>query len=162
MIEELLKSAVGRAVYLLGISMLPIVELRGGIPIGLYYDMPWQEVYLLCVIGNMIPVPFIILFIRRIFAFLKRFQKLAPWILRLEQKTMHKAEKVVKYEALGLMLFVAIPLPGTGAWTGALIAALLNLRMKIALPAIFLGVLIAGVLVMLASMGVFGVVEVLV
>jgi len=136
--------------------MLPIVELRGGIPVGLYHDMPWPEVYLICVIGNMLPVPLVILFVRRIFAFFKRFSLTRSLFEKWETKIRQKSGKVVKYEVLGLILFVAVPLPGTGAWTGAMIAGFLDLRMQTALPAIFAGVMIAGALVTLASFGVVG------
>lgn len=137
------------------VSMIPVVELRGGIPIGynsLGLDLPW--VILAAILGNMLPIPFIILFIRKIFAFLrKRSAWLEKLVSRLERKSMAKASTIIKYEILGLILFVAIPLPGTGAWTGALIAALLNLRIKTALPTIFLGVMIAAILVSTLSFG---------
>ena len=137
--------------------MIPIVELRGAIPIGiLALDMPPLLTAVISVIGNFLPVPFILLFIRRILQWMKgtkRLSKIANWI---EEHAHKKSDKVQKSASLGLLLFVAIPLPGTGAWTGSLIAALLNMRMKYALPTIFLGVIIAGVIVTLISTGVLG------
>jgi len=104
-------------------------------------------------VGNMLPVPFILLFIRRILSWMhttRHFHKIAEW---LEKKAHSKSDRVVQYAVLGLVLFVGIPLPGTGAWTGALIAALLNMRMKYALPAIFAGVCLAGAIMCCAGYG---------
>lgn len=145
------------AIYLrvLLISMLPVVELRGAIPVALGYGLPPLTAYALCVLGNMLPVPLILLFIRPLFKHLKRLRQLQSFIKRLEEKAFKKSEIVLKYSFWGLAIFVAIPLPGTGAWTGALIAALLDMRFKRAVPAIFLGVLLAGLLVTLISSGVW-------
>ena len=144
-LEGFFATQLGQALYLIGISMLPIIELRGGIPVGALNGIPWVETYLLCVIGNMLPVPFIILFVRRVFDWMKKKSaRLGRLAERFETKFRTKAANVVKYEMLGLLLFVAIPLPGTGAWTGAGIAAFLNMRLKHALPVIFGGELIAG------------------
>ena len=116
--------------------------------------LPAWQVFLAAVVGNMLPVPFIVLFIRRIFAFLrKHWKKLNGLIDRIEARAMKKSDKVRQFEILGLMLFVAIPLPGTGAWTGSLIAALLDIRLKRSIPTIFLGVLIAGAIVTAISYG---------
>lgn len=139
------------------ISMLPIVELRGAIPAGALLDLPLWSNYLVSVVGNLLPVPFILLFIRHILAWMKttkHFSKIALW---LEEKAEKNVAKVMKYATFGLFLFVAIPLPGTGAWTGSLVAALLNMRMKYALPSILLGVLAAGVIMSLASYGIVGI-----
>ena len=148
LVEILKQSAWGEALITFAVSMVPVIELRGAIPIGVGLGLsPWVAM-LVSVIGNMVPVPFIILFIRRIFAWMRRhFPKLDGLVTRLENKAHLKGETVKKYKYLGLCIFVAIPLPGTGAWTGALIAALLDMRLKRALPAIFLGVLIAGCLI---------------
>jgi len=135
------------------VSLLPIVELRGAVPLGVFLGLdPWT-LFGLAVLGNMLPVPFIILLARPVVNFFLRTKLLRPLGNWLEQKVKKNREKVVKYEIWGLFLFVAIPLPGTGAWSGALIAALLDIRMKYALPAIVLGVLIAGVLMTLGSYG---------
>ena len=135
--------------------MIPVVELRGAIPAGTAAGLdPWAA-FLIALVGNMIPVPFIILFIRRIFTFLRtKSVKLDSLITRIEERAMKKADTVHKYEKLGLVLLVAIPLPGTGAWTGALVAALLEMRLKDAVPLIALGVFIAGLIVMGLTYGV--------
>ena len=141
------------------ISMLPIIELRGGIPTGAVLGLPLWSNYLVSIIGNFLPVPFILLFIRKILAWMKTTKRLAKIALWLEEKAQKKSDQVMRYASLGLFLFVAIPLPGTGAWTGALIASLLDMRMKYALPAIFLGVLAAGAIMSLASYGIVGIFE---
>jgi len=136
------------------VSMVPMIELRASIPMGCGMGLPAWQVYIAAVLGNMIPVPFIVLFIRRIFEFLrKHWKKLNGLIDRIEARAMKKSDKVRQFEILGLMLFVAIPLPGTGAWTGGLIAALLDIRLKRSIPTIFMGVLIAGAIVTAVSYG---------
>lgn len=135
------------------ISMLPIVELRGAIPIGVGLDLNWLLTYIVCVCGNMVLVPFIILFIRPIVEFLMRTKKLRPLGEKIRNRVMSKSSKVTKYKMMGLFIFVAIPLPGTGAWTGAMLAGLMDMRLKDALPMILLGVLVAGVLMMGISYG---------
>lgn len=137
------------------ISMVPVVELRGAIPIAVAQGMdPWLAM-VISVIGNMVPVPFIIVFIRSIFKWLRtRSAGLDRWVTKMENKASLKAEKVQKYEKFGLFIFVAIPLPGTGAWTGALIAAMLDMRLKSAVPMILLGVITAGLIVTLLTVGV--------
>lgn len=138
------------------VSMLPIVELRGAIPVGAAFGLPIWQAALISIIGNCLPVPFIIAFIRVIMDWLRtKSSKMEHFVLWLEKKgTGPNAEKIRKAEFWGLMMFVAIPLPGTGAWTGALIAAMLDIRMRRALPAIIVGVLIAAVIVSLATAGV--------
>lgn len=142
--------------YVLLISMVPIIELRGAIPVGAVLGLPFWSNYLMAVIGNCLPVPVILLTIRHILAWMKTTKRLAGIALWLEKKGARGSEKIMRYTSLGLLLFVAIPLPGTGAWTGALAAALLNMRMKYALPSIVAGVVIAGVIMTLASYGVVG------
>lgn len=133
------------------ISMVPVIELRGAIPYGVAAGLePWL-VAPLAIIGNLIPVPFILLFIRKIFQWMKKYEKLGKIAYKLEERAANKNGKVKKSEFIGLLLFVAIPLPGTGAWTGALIAALMDMRMKRALPTIALGVLLAGIAVSLVA-----------
>ena len=135
--------------------MVPVIELRGAIPIAAAQGMnPW-EAMLISVIGNMVPVPFIIVFIRSIFKWLRtKSERLDAMVTRLENKASLKAEKVQKYEKFGLFIFVGIPLPGTGAWTGALIAAMLDMRLKDSVPMIFLGVVAAGFIVTMITLGV--------
>jgi len=130
----------------LGVSILPIVELRGAIPYGYFLDLPWEVVFPVSVIGNFLPVPFILLFIRKVLEFMKKIKYLDKMALWIEKKAHQKSADVLKYVTFGLLIFVAIPLPGTGAWTGALIAALFDIRMKKALPSIFCGVIIAGII----------------
>ena len=141
--------------WTLVLAMAPVSELRGAIPYGLAHDIPLGLLLPLCVAANLLPVPLIVLFLRKILAWMQRLggkpKALAEWLIaRGYKKTM----MVKKYETLGLFLLVAIPLPGTGAWTGALGAALMGLRMKFALPAIAGGVAAAGVLVTLVCRGV--------
>ena len=138
----------------LGMAMVPVIELRGAIPFGLAQGLrPW-DAYLLSVLGNMIPIPFIILLLRRIFDVLSRIPRVGGLVESLERKAHLKGRIIGKYRIFGLILLVAIPLPGTGAWTGALVAAILEIRLQNALPAIFVGVLIAGGIVLGASCGV--------
>ena len=139
----------------LGMAALPVVELRGAVPYGVAMDLPLLSVLTVSVIGNMLPVPFIMLFIRQIFAWMKtKSRRLRACAEKLEARAQAKGDILVKYEMLGLFILVAIPLPGTGAWTGSLVAALFDLRMKNALPAIFLGVIAAGLIMSVVSYGV--------
>ena len=135
-------------------AMVPVLELRAAIPLGISLGLPPLTAFLLALAGNLVPVPFIILLIRRIFQWLKGLPWLRDRIGRLEEKAHVKGDLVRKYKTLGLCLLVAIPLPGTGAWTGALVAAMLDIRLRNALPAIVLGVVIAGCVVLAASCGV--------
>ena len=136
-------------------SMVPVVELRGGIPFGVTAGLPVWAAYLAAVIGNLLPVPFIIVYIRRIFQWMRRRRpRFGGMIDKLEAKAHLKGQKVTKYKYLGLAIFVAIPLPGTGAWTGALAAAFLDMPLRRALPSIFIGVLIAGAAVSALTFGV--------
>lgn len=148
---------VGEELSMFIISLIPFIELRGGILWGHALDIAPLEVFIICVIANCIPIPFVILLARPIFAWLKRFRLFAKIISKIEDTIEKKADKVKasRYEMLGLFLFVAVPLPGTGAYTGSLIAALLKMRLKHAVPAIVLGVLSAGLIMTLASMGLF-------
>ena len=140
-----------KALITFAISMVPVIELRGAIPYGIAAGLdPWLA-FILSALGNMLPVPFILLFIRKIFAWMKRYEKLGKIVTKLENRAASKSETVKKYELVGLCVLVAIPLPGTGAWTGALVAALMEMRMKRALPAIFVGVVIAGIIVTLVT-----------
>ncbi len=137
------------------VSMVPVVELRGGIPFGVAAGLPVWAAYLAAVIGNLIPVPFIIVYIRRIFQWMRRRMPRFNGVLdKLEKKAHLKGETVNKYKYLGLAIFVAIPLPGTGAWTGALAAAFLDMRLRNAMPAVIAGVLVAGVAVSILTYGV--------
>ena len=137
------------------VSMLPVVELRGGIPFGVTAGLPVWAAFIAAVIGNLIPVPFIIVYIRRIFQWMrKRMPKLNRLVDRLERKAHLKGRRVNKYKYLGLMILVAIPLPGTGAWTGALAAAFLDMPLRRALPSIIAGVVIAGIIISVLTTGI--------
>ena len=138
----------GRIITTFIVSMLPILELRAAIPIGVGLGLSHIASMAVSCVGNMVPVPFIILFARRVIEWMKRKSpRLGAFAARLEERAWSKRDVIKKWQILGLVILVAIPLPGTGAWTGSLVAALFNIRMKSAFPAILLGVLIAGVLV---------------
>lgn len=137
------------------ISMVPVVELRGAIPVAVGLGIDPAVAYAVCVIGNILPVPFIILFVRPVFKLLKRLPALHRYIRLLEERAYKRSASMSKYSFWGLAIFVGIPLPGTGAWTGALIAALLGMRFRYAMFAILGGVMAAGALVTLITTGVF-------
>ncbi|MBR6558913.1 MAG: small multi-drug export protein [Clostridia bacterium] len=138
--------------------MLPIIELRGAIPVGVAMELSMWINYLVCIVGNLIPVPFILILIRKILHYMHTckvplFRKVSDFIIRKAEKNK---DKITKYATLGLFIFVALPLPGTGAWTGALVAAMLEMKFKNALISIILGVLTAGVVVTAISYGFLG------
>ena len=137
------------------ISMLPILELRGGILAAGMLNVDMVRAFFICLVGTLAPIPVILLFIRQIFDWLKntRFLKL---VRRLEEKAKKKSKSVEKYKTFGLLIFVAIPLPGTGAWTGAMIAALLGMRFKNAMISIAAGTLIADIIMCIISYGLLG------
>lgn len=128
------------------VSMVPILELRGGLILSSVLGVEMWKAIGLCIVGNIIPVPFILLFITPIFRWLKQTKKLKPMVEKLENRAMSKKDQIEKYEFWGLALFVGIPLPGTGAWTGSLIAALLDIKFKKAFPAVILGIIMATVI----------------
>lgn len=128
------------------ISMCPILELRGGLVAAALFGIEMWKAIAICVIGNIIPVPFILLLITRIFDWMKQTKAFRPMVEKLEKKAMSKKDQIEKYEFWGLMLFVGIPLPGTGAWTGSLIAALLGMQFKKAFPAVIFGILMATII----------------
>ncbi|MBR5313333.1 MAG: small multi-drug export protein [Clostridia bacterium] len=142
--------------------MVPVIELRGAVPVGAALELPWYEAYIAAVLGNLLPVPFILLFIRHIHAWLERCRYFLRVVDFINEKVRKHTNKVLQYTRWGLLIFVAIPLPGTGAWTGALIAAFLDMRLRTALLAIVGGVLIAGGIMTAASYGVAGIFEYLV
>ncbi len=151
-------TVLGKFILTFLISMVPIVELRVGLPTGIAMGLPYPLALAAALCGNMLPVPFIIVYIQRVFAWLRgRDARLDGFISRMERKASGKGEVVQRVGPWGLLLFVAIPLPGTGAWTGALIAALLNLRVKQATPAILVGVCIAAAIM---SAGTYAVIHV--
>lgn len=145
---------VGNLLMTMVVSMVPVIELRGAIPIGVAAGLSVWEALIASIIGNMIPVPIIILFVRKVFAWMRvKSPRLDGLVGRFERKAARQSEVVKKYEWLGLVILVAIPLPGTGAWTGALVAAMLDMRLKRAFPAILIGVVIAGFIVSYITYG---------
>ena len=155
MIAWLIESVAGIFLTTFLISMVPVIELRGGLPYGITLGLPYPLALTAAVLGNMLPVPFIIVYIQRIFAWLRRiWAKFDGMVSSLERRADRKGDKVRRYGLLGLVILVAIPLPGTGAWTGALVAALLKMKLKDAVPAIFLGVLIAAAIMTAITFGV--------
>lgn len=149
-----LSTTIGKIIATFFISMVPVIELRGAIPIGVGYGLPYWAAVVISIIGNLVPVPFIILFIRKIFELMRKFsKKLDSVVTKLEKRAESKSEVVQKYAFWGLFVLVAIPLPGTGAWTGALVAAMLDMRMKRAFPSIALGVLGAAAIVTFVTFG---------
>lgn len=128
-------------------ATVPVIELRGALPFGMALGLPVWAAYLAAVLGNLFPVPFILLLLRRTFAWLRRFPRLGKWVAALERRAHLKGRTVRKYRLAGLVLLVAVPLPGTGAWTGSLVAAAMDMRLSKAVPAITGGVLAAGVII---------------
>lgn len=139
------------------ISMIPILELRGGLIVAKLLGINLLKAIPLCIIGNIIPIPFILLFIRQIFKWLKKVPGISKLIMKIEERAMGKSDKIKQYEFWGLVLFVGIPLPGTGAWTGSLIAALLEVDIKKAVLAELLGIAIATIIMSFVSYGLLGV-----
>ena len=139
---------VKQAILTLLISMVPVIELRGAIPFGVAAGLSVPMAFVLSVIGNLLPIPILVVFTRKVFEWLRtKSQKLDNLVRRLEAKAEKNKEVVLRYEFWGLMILVAIPLPGTGAWTGALVAAMMDMRLKRAMPAIIMGVIVAGIIV---------------
>ena len=147
---------VSREVVIFIISMVPILELRGGLLVASLLDVSIVRAIPICIIGNIIPIPFILLFIKQIFKWLKKIKFFKRFIEKLEARAMSKSDSIKKYEFWGLVLFVGIPLPGTGAWTGSLIAALLDIDFKKAILAELLGIAIATVIMSIVSYGLLG------
>lgn len=140
--------------YLFAISMLPIVELRGGVPVGVGMGFPFWQVYLVCVLGNLLPVPFLLLFGRRLLVWLADWPYVGNFFRRVIEKADKAARGFGRYEFFGLWAFVAIPFPGTGAWTGSVAATFLRMPFPRALLAITLGVLTSGLIMGVASYGI--------
>ena len=151
--EELLSLGFSKELVVLFIAALPIFELRGAIPVAInMFGFPWHYALLLAIIGNLLPVPFLLLFLNSISRLLSKigfFEKMLHWLF---ERTRQRGRIIEKYERIGLMLFVAIPLPVTGAWTGSLAAVLFGIRFKYAFLSIFAGILIAGSIVTCLSL----------
>ena len=159
---DALSGSFGKEAIVFIISMIPILELRGALLVaGPILGVPVAKAIPLCVIGNIIPVPFILLLITPIFNWLKGTKTFKPMVTRLENKAMSTSDQIEKYEFWGLVLFVGIPLPGTGAWTGSLIAALLGIKFKKAFPAVVIGICMATIIMWFISYVLLGGVQVL-
>lgn len=151
-----LRKYVSKEIVVFIISMIPILELRGGLIVSSLLQVPITTAIPLCIIGNIIPIPFILLFIKQVFKWMKKIKIFRGLIDKLENRAMSKSDNIKKYEFWGLVLFVGIPLPGTGAWTGSLIAALLDVDFKKAVLAELLGIAIATIIMSLLSYGLLG------
>ena len=144
----------GKELIVFIISLMPILELRGGLIAAALLNLNIVRAFIVCFIGNIIPIPFILWLITPIFNYLKKTKLFKGMVNKLENKAMSKKDKIERLEYIGLMLFVGIPLPGTGAWTGCLIAALLNMNKKKAMLYAILGVIMAGIIMMIFSYGI--------
>ena len=133
------------------ISMVPILELRGGMIAAALFGLPWLRALIFCILGNMLPMPFVLLLITKIFDLLKKTKAFRPMVEKLEKRAIGKKDKIEKYEFWGLVLFVGIPLPGTGGWAGSLVAAMLGVKFRKAFPAVILGILLAATIMSLVS-----------
>ena len=138
------------------ISMIPILELRGGLLAASLLKLSAAKALPICIVGNIIPIPFILLFIRQIFKWMKKTKLFRGLIIKMENRAMGKSDQIKRYEFLGLLLFVGIPLPGTGAWTGALIASLLEVDIKKSSIAILCGLFMASAIMYIVSYGIVG------
>jgi len=139
------------------ISMIPILELRGGLLVAKMIGVPLLTAIPICIVGNIIPIPFILLFIKQIFKWLKKVPFFERFIVKLENRAMGKSDSIKRYEFWGLALFVGIPLPGTGAWTGSLIAALLDIDFKKAIVSELVGIAMATIIMSIVSYGLLGI-----
>ncbi|HBN55305.1 MAG TPA: small multi-drug export protein [Lachnospiraceae bacterium] len=153
---EALNGKVSKEAIVFIISMIPILELRGGLVAASLMNIDIVRAIWYCVIGNIIPVPFILLLITPIFNWLKQTELFRPMVEKLEKRALGKSDQIEKYQFWGLVLFVGIPLPGTGAWTGSLVASLLGIKFKKAFPAVLLGIVMATVIMSIASYGLLG------
>ncbi len=147
---------VPKEVFVFFVSMLPLIELRGGLLCASLLGIPLIQANIICIVGNIIPIPFILLFIKKIFAFMKKHNILVGFVEYLERRAEKKSSGVEKGEFIFLLGFVGIPLPGTGAWMGSLIAALLEFDIKRACEAILIGLLVATFLMDIISYGLLG------
>ena len=153
----MLSTTLGKFIMTFLISTLPVGELRFGLPYGILAGLSLPVAMLAAILGNMLPVPFIIVFIEQVFIWLRRhLPKLDSFITNMEKKAEAKQDLVDRYGALGLILIVAVPLPGTGAWTGSLVAALMKMKLRKAIPCIYLGIVIAAILMtVITKLGIF-------
>ena len=151
-----LSQHISREMVIFIISMIPILELRGGLLAASLLKVSAAKAIPICIVGNIIPIPFILLFIKQIFKLLKKTKVFHNLIVKMENRAMGKSDQIKKYEFWGLVLFVGIPLPGTGAWTGSLIASLLEIDIKKSSMAILCGIIMATVIMYIVSYGLVG------
>ena len=149
-------SGINKDIVVFIISMMPILELRGGLLAASILNIPLVRALIICIVGNVLPIPFVLLFIEWIFSLLEKFKPTKKIVKWLKNKAMKKSDDIKKYGYVGLILFVGIPLPGTGAWTGALLAVLLNLDKKKSFICILAGVFLASVIMTIISYGFIG------
>ena len=149
-------SMLGKYIVIFIISLFPILELRGGLIAASLLNLPMWQSFAICFIGNILPIPFILWFINPIFRRMRNWKHFGKVVLWCEEKAHSKQEKIENLKYLGLFLFVGIPLPGTGAWMGCLIASLLDMDKKKSLLAAFLGVILAGIIMLIFSYGLLG------
>ncbi len=155
-LTENMRGILSRESVVFIISMMPVLELRGGLLAASILDITYLKALLICIIGNLLPIPFVLLFIEKIVILLEKFgptKKIAMWLRNKVEKNQAAIEK---YDFWGLTLFVGIPLPGTGAWTGSLVAGLLHMPRRKSVPAILTGILMASVIMSVVSYGVLG------
>lgn len=145
-----LTSVIPSELIIFVVSLLPVLELRGGLIAASLLKVNWLYAFPICVIGNLLPLPFILLFIDKIFTFLKK-TRLKKVVEHFEKKATAKSESVAKHRKCGLFVFVAVPLPGTGGWTGALVASVMRMNVREALLPIFIGVITAGLIMSVIS-----------
>lgn len=145
---------LGKEIVVFIVSLLPILELRGGLIAASILDLDFIPAYIISILGNVLPIPLVLLFLERIFNWFKKFNWSKKIINKLEKKILSKKEQIEKYGYFGLMLFVGIPLPGTGAWTGAGLAVLLHLDKKKSFIYIMLGVIMASIIMSILSYGI--------
>ena len=148
MVENLIEwfKGIPEELIIFIISMLPIVELRGGLIAASLLGVKWAVAFPICILGNILPIPFVLFFFNKIIEWLKKTKLFGKFAAKMEKRAKQKSKKIDGAKFLGLMIFVGIPLPGTGGWTGAMAAALLNMRVKKSAPAILLGIILAGII----------------
>ncbi|MGM9882236.1 MAG: COG2426 family protein [Bacilli bacterium] len=158
LVESLVKllGGLGKEIIVFIISMMPILELRGGLIAAALLKMDFIPSYVISIIGNVLPIPLVLLFLEKIFNWLKKFNKTKKLVIKLENKILSKKKQIDKYGYFGLLLFVGIPLPGTGAWTGSALAVLLHLDRKKSFIYILLGVILASIIMSILSFGILG------
>lgn len=158
LVESLISvfGGLGKEVIVFIISMLPLLELRGGLLAASILNVNFTSGYIISILGNMVPIPFLLLFLEKVLNFLSKFKATKGVVNKIEDKILSKKEQIEKYGYIGLMLFVGVPLPGTGAWTGAGLAVLLNMDKKKSFIYITLGVILASIIMSIISYGILG------